>query len=206
MYSGDDYSGKSTRASTPYTIWGLKLNSPVDGNGVWSPTTGTLGDVMWPHNPSSVDTPSGGFVTGGHTYKPGIALLNMTVIGESNTYTGIQNIGPFAPYGLRHGSALFVPSFGTGQGIIVYIGGSSFKENPTAKRTLVRRDGTMLLLSTITIYDIASKQWYTQTAGGDVPSPRLATCITGAQGANLSTYEMCVKASSKFVVFKWIAN
>ena len=187
VYGGDDYSGKSS-FDEPYTIWSFTPSSPSNGDGKWSPTTGRLNDIIWPHNPSSVDTPNGGIVVGGYSVLSGIALplLNMTIVGKSNSYTGSPDIGPFVKGGVHYGSAHFVPSFGTGEGMIIYIGGATV---PGAGR---RREDSrvMLSMSTINMYDIASKQWYTQTAGGDIPSGRLLSCISGAQGANTSTYEM----------------
>ena len=191
LYSGDDYSGRSSYAK-PYTIWEF---TPSNGDGIWKPTTASLKDITWPRFASTVDTPSGGFVTGGFSYIPRgkfEPLRNMTIVGDPKTFTGLQNIGPFLKGGIHYGNAHFVPSFGTGKGMIVYIGGTTYGTIPP-KRSMTRRAGepdTFLSLSTIYMYDIASQLWYTQTAGGDVPTSRRSFCMTGARETNTNSYEM----------------
>lgn len=181
LYGGDDYSGRSS-FDQPYTIWEFDPGSPATGDGSWEPTKGKLNSITWPHQPSSVDTPSGGVVVGGYAYIPGTStpLLNKTIVGKDNVYTGLPYIGRFSKDGITAGGAQFVPSYGTGKGLIVYIGG--YTQSPD----------TLLSMSTIDIYDIASQQWYSQTAGGDVPAPTRNFCIIGAQGTNVSTYEVYV--------------
>lgn len=45
-------------------------------------------------------------------------------------------------------------------------------------------------MSVITMYDIASGTWYTQTATGDIPPPRSEFCAVGAAGNNGSSFEL----------------
>jgi len=178
VYSGDDYSGNSS-FEKPYTIWRFTPSTPADGDGIWGPTIGRLDNIVWPHHPTIADTPSGGFVVGGYSYTPKTSnvLRNMTIVGKRNTYTGSPNIGPFSAKGLKKGSAHFVPNFGTGEGMIIYIGGANM-------------DGTPFPMSLIHMYDIASKEWYSQPATGDIPKDRVASCVTGGQDFKTNSYEM----------------
>jgi len=194
LYSGDDYSGRSSYEK-PYTIWEF---TPSKGDGKWASTQASLNGITWPHNPSTVDTPSGGVVTGGYSYNHDPAkynpLLNITILGDQKPFMGIQGIGPFEEGGIQYGSAHFVPSFGAGQGMIIYIGGLTLQvplpgskpERPDWRKTLIPLD-------TIHMYDIASQQWYKQTARGETPSGRISFCMTGAEQSNTTTYEMYVE-------------
>ena len=176
MYGGTAYSD-----SDQQTIWGFSPGSPANGDGKWPPAGAKLDNITWPQGPSTVDTTSGGFAVGGFSYAAVMRnLLNMTIIGN-NTYTASTDIGPYASSGVQNGGAHFVPSFGTGRGLVIYLGGLKLEGR-----------GEVIPMSTINVYDIASKQWYTQTAGRDVPSGRTEFCVTGAQGTNISTYEMYV--------------
>ena len=75
----------------------------------------------------------------------------------------------------------FVSLFDTGRRLVIYLGGLKLEGREE-----------VIPMSTINVYDIASKQWYMQIAGGDVLSGRTEFCVTGAQGTNISTYEMYV--------------
>lgn len=74
-----------------------------------------------------------------------------------------------------------MPGFGSGEGIVVLLGGIVFETQ------------TMRSMAEIVVFDPATQQWYSQTATGDIPDVRRKICITGAQGTNTSTYEMYVR-------------
>jgi len=143
---------------------------------------------------------TGGYSRGIRTFNP---LLNMTIVGDHKTFTGAQSIGPFSIGGIEGGRAHFISSFGTGEGIIVYIGGATMRADFRKRSTTKRADlqYKLLSLSTIHMYDIASRSWYTQTAGGDVPAGRIGFCTTGAQETNTASYEMCVRFQTSVGVF-----
>lgn len=109
----------------------------------------------------------------------------MTVVDtNTNTFTSTPSIGPLSDSGgISYGRAFYVPVFGSGQGIVVAIGGRV-------------ENSAMRDMAVITLFDPATQEWYTQTATGDIPSPKEFFCITGAQSTNGSTYEMFVNSIS----------
>lgn len=85
-----------------------------------------------------------------------------------------------------NGEAQFVPMFGD-EGIIAFIGGDEpiGSPYPTYASSLVD-------MTTITIYDIASKKYYDQPTTGAKPSNRALFCSAGVAGPGNKTFDMCV--------------
>lgn len=191
-FGGDSYKTDEKKES----VFGLAVADTANGGGSWSLLHSST-DVMWQHvtwpiNPSFASSPTVGFVLGGYAQvgssTTNSALLGLTLVNTTDdTYTTSYDVGPFsADGGVYMGAAQFVPSFGTGQGVVIFLGGRVFGGN------------TLYPMSQLTIYDVASKKWYTQTAVGDVPKARKTMCITGALGTNTSTYEMYVTSTPAF--------
>ena len=180
LFGGDDYADQ-TPYEDPRSLWSF---TPDNGDGSWAITTLQSKDFRWTRRPAGANTLSGGVVVGGFNsnFAPQTIFSNMTIIGNTGSITRNLDIGPFEMGGAAYVKAQFIPNFGTGQGIIVYIGGLSQPGGADTK--------SLYPMSSIQMYDIGSKQWYTQTAGGDVPSGRWFHCMTGAQATGNRSYEM----------------
>lgn len=95
-----------------------------------------------------------------------------------------------------HGAAQFVPGFGVdGKGVVAMLGGVV----PSSSWDTY---GSLRSMTNVTVYDTGTGEWYSQTATGDVPSPRKNLCVIGVQSGNKSTYEMYAFFPSSFPHFK----
>lgn len=85
------------------------------------------------------------------------------------------------------GEAQYIPIFGD-QGILVFLGG----DEPTSRSLGDWNDlgRALAAMDSITIYDIASKQWYEQKATGTIPEGRFGFCSVVVTDPSNSTYEM----------------
>lgn len=81
--------------------------------------------------------------------------------------------------------AFHVPNFGD-QGFVVFVGGDA----PPTEESFYEEGNHMVDMSVITLLDPVSGTWYTQTATGDIPPPRVEFCAVGTTSADNSTYEM----------------
>ena len=109
----------------------------------------------------------------GNYAVPGIASFNITSNEWNNDTAPGYTERPNGVYGLMHG----VPDFGPVgllaiTGTITHIAGVA--PDP---------------LNNITLYEPSSKNWYSQTATGNVPAGRDHQCTVGLKGDN-GTYEM----------------
>jgi hypothetical protein len=104
---------------------------------------------------------------------------------SSSTQYGGTNFGGGTGFAIL-GQGLYVPIFGQ-QGILVFVGGDA----PT-KQTQNVEGEALVSMTQITIYDIRSRIFYLQNAGGTVPSSRTSFCAVGAGSAENSTWEMYV--------------
>ena len=83
--------------------------------------------------------------------------------------------------------AVFSPNFGL-DGFLVVIGGAA----PSTAISGNYEGRSMVGMSAITLYDIANKAWFTQTATGDVPPIRSEFCAVGSPSDDGKTFEMYV--------------
>jgi len=86
--------------------------------------------------------------------------------------------------------AVLSPNFGS-DGFLVVVGG----EAPPTKSYAYNEGRSMVEMSAITLYDIANKAWFVQTATGDIPPIRSEFCTVGSPSADGKTYEMYVFTS-----------
>jgi hypothetical protein len=100
----------------------------------------------------------------------------------SNATTNIPNQNQYR----TQAKAVHVTNFGD-KGYIVYVGG----ESPPVEASLYESGTYMVDMATITLYDITSGTWFTQTATGDIPPPRSEFCAVGAASAD-GLFEMQV--------------
>jgi hypothetical protein len=81
------------------------------------------------------------------------------------------------------GEAQYIPIFGE-EGVIIYLGG----DKPTSRDYVIA--SSVVDMSTITVYDIKSGNYYDQTTvGSTIPTPRSGFCSVAVTGSN-ATYEM----------------
>ena len=197
---GNDYTGWIASIPPEY-IW--QFTPDGNGSGTWKETVGPTS--LMPYPPGLVRTSQGasaqdsnhGYYIGGHTNSilspkvdssdpyatsqvPGLQTFTF----ESSTLTNSSNDGHyFASYGEGDGVVsdpgvmIFVPSFGSDQGLLLLMGGYS---HPA-------RGG---YFNEITIYDLASQSWYSQATTGRIPRPRSRFCAVGVQEHNSAIYQM----------------
>ncbi|CZT12447.1 uncharacterized protein RAG0_16264 [Rhynchosporium agropyri] len=128
-----------------------------------------------------------GFILGGWLSSnsvpgwPGTPLATNSLIKynmDTNDWT--NSTGPADSIPRAEGVMLYVPA--SDDGLLVYFGGLTAPLN----------NGTTLAapMSLIHIYDIRSSKWYTQTAGGDVPSSRRKFCAGAVWAPDQSSYNI----------------
>lgn len=83
--------------------------------------------------------------------------------------------------------AVLSSSFGD-EGFLVIVGG----EAPPIETSVYYEGNSMMEMSAITLYDIANKAWFVQTATGDIPPPRSEFCAVGSASGDHKTFEMHV--------------
>jgi hypothetical protein len=81
------------------------------------------------------------------------------------------------------GQGLSAPSYGD-DGVLLFLGG----DEPTGQNYDL--GASLISMSDITIYDIASNSWYKQTASGTKPQARIGYCAVSVSSGN--TTEMQV--------------
>lgn len=120
-----------------------------------------------------------GFSLGGvqATDRSGASLRTPDMVMYNSSSQRWYNASAFQ-YSL--GATHFVPSFGP-EGLVVAITGATPRED----------NGYWYLQDTnaVSIYEPVSQQWKTQAVTGTVPSPRVSSCVAGAQGDD-GTYEV----------------
>lgn len=79
---------------------------------------------------------------------------------------------------LNQAGASYMPQFGSG--FLAFVGGQ-IPGSITAIDSLAD-------MSNITLYDVVSGTWYSQSTTGDTPSPRMAFCSVGASSGD--SFEM----------------
>lgn len=110
---------------------------------------------------------------------PGLVSYNFTTRAWRNA-----SAQAFSTHGTQTlGRAAGVP-FGAG-GLLVALGGQKGSRTSTASTI------GFLDFGVVDVYDPAASSWHKQAATGDVPSPRVAFCMAGAQGRN-GSYELFV--------------
>ncbi len=205
----------SSLSAVDLSLWSLKLdndksnsNSTGDGSyrvdGSWSEVLYTrhkaFGTLLRPVDGLTAFGGDSAYVLGGYATPettpgltghagiagrmplPGLVHYNMT----SATFSNLSATAYHGTGSAQRGRMLHVPTYGSSaQGLYVMLSGDS-----------VRLDGGgytpgsgLLSFANITLFDPATRQWYWQTARGEVPRARLEFCAAGARSSN-GTYEM----------------
>ena len=151
----------------------------------------------------SVYTPNAGFCLGGYsgpystdvdpppmdTPLQGMIQFNF----ESLTWDNVSSTGASQQGFLVSSQMEYIPAYGK-EGILVSMGGDA----PVSQDQYYPGSNQMPM-SDITIYDIKSQQWYSQTATGDVPDGRSEFCSIIAHGGDNESWEMLVYLFYSFI-------
>jgi hypothetical protein len=117
----------------------------------------------------------------------GLVTRDLVAQDWRNATTDIPNQSQYR----TQSKMVHVPNFGT-SGYLVVVGG----ESPPTDVSTYEGGTHMVDMATITLYDIDSKTWYTQTATGDIPPPRSEFCVAGSASASGKRYELFVYGGS----------
>jgi len=187
LYNG--FAGRGSafgdNAFQPHGLWSFKPDG--NGGGSWSNLNSTDQNFTTAIRPFESLVASGGgagYVLGG-LYESqnvsGLVSFNFT----TGQFTNATVNDGFTNGIVEEGGLVFVPNFGR-DGILVRVGGNQQgKISPGADY--------LLNLSTISIYDVASGNWYNQAASGNIPENRKEFCNAGIASTN-DTFEILVYA------------
>jgi hypothetical protein len=187
--------GEGTDTVDPLSVWEF-----LPENNVWAERYGPDDDI-WDTMTratrcASAYTPKSGYCLGGNsgmwstpvnrpTYD--IPLGGMVEFDfNTTTWSNVSSIGSSQSGWTISQQMEYIPSYGE-EGILVAIGGHDLLDQ------VQYSDGVNLRpMSNITIYDIHTKTWHSQTATGDIPEGRSKFCAVSTQGGDNDTYEMLV--------------
>lgn len=183
----------SLPADMPSELWSFPAGTQ-EANWVseTSPAAnGLSSDSLGPFAPAVAFSDSMLYAFGGNVFKPS-SLPNMTVLSGlvtqdfetarwDNVTANVPNQNPYR----TQAKSVFAPGYG-GEGFVITVGG----ESPENEASFYEEGKFLTDMSVITMYDIASGTWYTQTATGDIPPPRSEFCAVGAAGNNGSSFEL----------------
>ena len=192
------YTGFAGRQSTfgddafqPGGLWSFKPDG--NGDGTWTNLNSTDQGFLTAVRPYGALIASGGGVgymlgglvmnssSGQSWNSSGLVTFNFTTgqLTNASVNDGLTN-------GIDEmGGLIFVPNFGD-EGVLIRLGGDQIgKITPGAD--------DLLNLTTVSIYDVASGNWYDQTTSGNIPESRKEFCSAGIASAN-DTFEILVYA------------
>ncbi|KAH8885365.1 hypothetical protein GQ53DRAFT_829081 [Thozetella sp. PMI_491] len=119
---------------------------------------------------------------------PGLLTHNLT----SQTWAN-ESATAFATFGTSYGGeAVCVPPFGP-NGLVLFLGGVTSKGLDFLDADKSLADSAGVDFDNLTFYDPFKKEWHSQEATGNRPSPRQGFCAVGVQGPN-TTYEIYLYA------------
>ncbi len=206
----------SSLSAVDLSLWSLKLdddnnnnnnNNNTGGNssgvsGSWTELLYTrhsaFGTLMRPLDGLSAFGGDSAYVLGGYASRettPGVAgeagrILLPGLVHYNMTSATFSNLSATAYYGTgsaQRGRMVHVPTYGSSsQGLYVMLGGDSVRLGSAGGYT---PSSGLLSFANVTLFDPATRQWYWQTARGEVPRSRLEFCAAGARSTN-GTYEM----------------
>ena len=147
----------------------------------------------------------GGFVgdnrhsSNGNLVVPTTGLLSYN--RTSNLWSNDSTVPTITPYGLMGGQMLFAPNFGS-EGVLIALGGQF-----TGSGSWTNTGENFISFSNITLYDIASKSWFWQTATSlnDIPASRTFFCAAGVQSTQ-GTYEIFIYGGFNDVFISGTSN
>lgn len=190
-FGGQFYSttGNVFNFNVPVSLWGFE---PVqNGSAQYSLKAQGNGALLQANiqGASCANSAAAHYAFGGCTLlsnDPGDCLATPSLVTATYTdavedWTNTTVMTPASLYSTS-GQAQFVPTFGA-EGVLIMFGGNA---PASALDTAI----SLKSMNAITVYDIRSKTYYTQTATGDTPLSRVDFCSVGAGASDNSTYEM----------------
>ena len=171
--------------------WSQVFDSPGPNSPTLTHISPAWAASAWAHG---VGYALGGFVgdvrhgINGNLVVPTTGLLSYN--STSNVWSNDSTVPAVTPYGLMGGQMLFAPGFGP-DGVLIAFGGQF-----TGPGNWTNTGGNFIPFSNISVYDIASKSWFWQTATGstgptDIPQSRTFFCAAGINGTQ-KTYEIFI--------------
>ncbi|KAF1364389.1 hypothetical protein EJ07DRAFT_99341 [Lizonia empirigonia] len=153
-----------------------------------SASDGSLTDIKWPALGAGTVTDTGiAYYYGGYLANltmPGWTgdrlMLNSMTSFNMNSRTWQNNTYDQTPR--AEGSLLFIPA--SDAGMLVYFGGVEMNNSIHLDLTDMPQN--------IQLFDIANNRWFTQTATGDVPTPRRGSCANTIWAKDKSSYNFYV--------------
>ena len=115
------------------------------------------------------------------TVLPGLVTRDLSAQDWTNSTVKIPSQSNFR----TQARMVQAPNFGN-QGYLITVGG----ESPPTESSQYETGSFMVDMATITLYDIESQTWYTQTATGDIPPERSEFCAVGAASSNGDRFEL----------------
>ncbi|KAH6614895.1 hypothetical protein C7974DRAFT_442924 [Boeremia exigua] len=146
----------------------------------------SLTDIKWPSLGAGTVTDTGtAYYYGGYLSNLSMPkwsgdrlMLNSLTSFDMDTRTWKNSTHDQTPR--AEGSLHFIPASDTG--MLVYFGGLEIENGITGYANM----------SEIQVFDIANNRWFTQTATGDVPSPRRGFCADVVWAKDRSSYNFYV--------------
>lgn len=177
----------------PSSLWSFTAGlTTVDWKNETSPSMdGLSADSPGPYASANAFTNTTFYNLGGNVFKPN-AVPNMTVLSGlvtrdlvAQSWVNSTAIIPDQSKYRTQARAHFVPNFGS-EGFLVVVGG----EAPPTESSIYETGTAMVDMSTITLYDIETAAWFTQTATGDIPPPRSEFCVVGSASSDGQYFEL----------------
>jgi len=130
----------------------------------------------------------GGSYDGDDSESPDNVISGLVVHDfAQGTWGNYSTASDSQPLHRTQAHAVLIPNFGL-DGFLVVVGGSA----PPTANSGNYECRSMVSMSAITLYDIANKAWFVQTATGDVPPIRSEFCAVGSPSGDGKTFEMYV--------------
>jgi hypothetical protein len=130
----------------------------------------------------------GGSYDGDDSESPDNVISGLVVHGfAQGTWENYSTASDGQPSRRTQARAVLSPNFGL-DGFLVVVGGSAPPEVSSGNC----EGRSMVGISAITLYDIANKAWFVQTATGDIPPIRSEFCAVGSPSGDGKTFEMYV--------------
>ena len=187
-------------------MWGGLTFNKSELPGSYSFTPSDSGGVVWEETPSPnseqgnigalrglwgsayTTSPTTLYSLGGVDTTDGVITpVTSTVTNEfdTNTWTNDTSTTGFGGR-LNFDSRIeYVPNFG-GSGVLLALAGRVFQN----QSSYIDGDFTLAGFSSVDVYDIDSKMWYSQQTTGDVPPDVSDFCTAGVESEDGGSYEM----------------
>ena len=191
----------------PESIWQFAPSG--DGSGAWTEAVGPTGDAPYPAsalraaNGAAASDGKHGYYIGGyngqlttktfHNYPwpsyrqaGGLQTFDFSSLNLTNSSDGGYFASQYYNESFYYdpGCMLYTTLFGV-EGLLVLLGGGG-QSGPFVHEWLPNQGN----FDIITIYDIHTQTWLSQSATGTIPNPRSKFCAVGAASSDNSTFDM----------------